>query len=624
MIPMRRSSCFSLSPIYQHHMVLQRDQPIPLRGLADPDSEVRITLAGGNTVTRAEADGRWCVTLPALPAGGPHELVIACQGEAQCFHDVLIGDIWVCAGQSNMEWSLGLTDSAAADVASATDAGMRFLNVPTLTSLAPDGDWGYPVQWQECDPSQAAAMSAVGYHFARKIREQEPHVPIGLINVAVGGTRIESWLSPEALAAAGSDSEVDTIDGAEFEAQKANFVRGLQRDDRGELTPAETFPAGPKNDCTDWPSMELPCYWQDAGLNHSGIIWFRREVPIPAPWRGKPLVLKLGACDKSEHTFFDGIQIGETSVRVDPSVWGRPREYTIPAALVTGATATIAVRVFSHIFGGGMTGPAEKMSIGPKGESDTPLAGLWCYHVEANFGRAYIPFKDSPGLLWNGMIAPLVGSPIRGILWYQGESNAANAKEYRTLFVSLIEDWRKKWAQRALPFFFVQLPGYGAGENWPELREAQAAALRLPHTGMAVAIDQGEADDVHPRNKREVGKRLAALALRNTYGRDDVTCDGPAALTVRRTERSEVEIVFAHAESLRQVGEGPSGGFEAGGEDGSFSPVQIASVSNEIVRVSGVPATATQIRFGWAAFPQSHLLNRHGLPAAPFTAPINH
>jgi len=610
----------TLPSIYQDGMVLQRDQPIPLRGRATPESAVQVTLAGRTTTTRADDEGCWELSLAALPAGGPHELLIECGGETLRISDILLGDVWICSGQSNMEWSL--SRSAGGKTETADLPTLRFLKVDHLPALHPVQEWAYRPQWHGYSPRGAPWISGVGYYFAKRLLEADPTVPIGLVIISVGGTRIETWMSEEALATAGVEKSAGSVE-SEFQEQLAAFIAGLDRRDVAEIPEHARSYAFLETDCTDWPVMTLPGYWQDAGLKFNGVVWFRREVEIPENWIGRSLELSLGACDKHEQTYFNGEEIGRTDIVEDPDVWASPRRYIIPAEMVRAGKSVITVRVFSHLFGGGLTGPAEAMTLGRAGGKTIPLHGTWRYQVESNFGNAVPPHNNQPSRLWNGMAAPLRSFPPRGILWYQGESNADNPALYERLFLAMIRDWRTKWGNEEMPFFFVQLPGYGLGSTWPELRAAQAAALELPATAMAVAIDQGDIHDIHPTAKYEVGTRLALLALSHCYGQAELACEGPTISHIRVKSPGNIEISFANAEGLHANGDGVVEGFEAAGSDGIFRLLSGGKIMGDRVCFHEGPPDAAWMRFAWQACPKTHLLNRHGLPAAPYCVAID-
>lgn len=605
--------------IYRDHMVLQRGQPIPLRGRAMPDSAVRVTMAGRIAMTRSDEEGFWQVSLAALLAGGPHELRVEC-GDEQCWiNDVLIGDVWICSGQSNMQWPLGMCEGGG-DQAGDLPV-LRFLTVDLLPALHPAEDWSRAPQWQCCTPQSIGRISGVAYYFAKRLLQAAPTVPIGLVIAAVGGTRIEQWMSDEALAAAGVEKTSDPVE-PEFEEQLAAFIAGLNRKDLVDIPEHAQLFALPETDCADLPVMELPCYWQEAGHKFNGAFWFRREVEIPQEWAGRPIELHLGTCDKHERTYFNAEEIGRTDIVEDPDVWTAPRRYIIPAGKVRAGKSVIVARVFSHVFGGGMTGPAEAMKIGPEGGETIPLHGAWHYQVESNFGNAVSPHNNQPSRLWNGMAAPLRSFPACGFLWYQGESNADDPALYGRLFPAMIRDWRAQWGMGQMPFLFVQLPGYGPGTAWPELRAAQAEALKLPATAMAVVIDQGDIHDIHPTAKHEVGRRLALLALKHVYGHAQVACEGPVVSEVLVTAPDKITICFANAEGLRSNDGNAVGGFQAAGKDGVFAPLPAARIEGERILLHDVPNDASCICFGWQPSPTSHLFNDQGFPAAPFRAVV--
>ncbi|MDP2815074.1 MAG: sialate O-acetylesterase, partial [Rectinemataceae bacterium] len=300
----------------------------------------------------------------------------------------------------------------------------------------------------------------------------------------------------------------------------------------------------PAANFANWKEMALPGNWQSVGHEHSGIFWFRREIDIPAGWEGRELTLGLGALDKSDITYFNGVRVGSITMEQRADAWCTPRVYSVPGNLVKAGRNLIAVRVYSNIYQGGFIGTPDQMSLFPsedKNAGSISLAGTWKYEIEADFGL--VPpapppplgagNPNSPHILFDNMIKPLLPFGIKGAIWYQGESNADRAKQYRKLFPLMIKSWRKAWKQGSFPFYFVQLANHNPvnhnpGEsNWAELREAQTMTLTLPNTGMAVIIDVGETNDIHPRNKQDVGLRLALAALAKDYGLKNIVCSGP-------------------------------------------------------------------------------------------------
>ncbi|MCX5660794.1 MAG: 9-O-acetylesterase, partial [Planctomycetota bacterium] len=560
---------------------------------------------------------------------------------------VLVGEVWICSGQSNMEWSVSMSNEPGKEIAGARHPQIRLLNVPKLKGDQPQTHIGNAT-WIDCRPETVAAFSGVGYFFGRELHKQL-NVPIGLINSSWGGTVAEAWTSREALIADPTVADIVSNYAADlprlkelqtkYEKDIASIEerirdKGNEGVGRGWASPAE--PSG------EWKEMNLPGSWQSKGLDFSGIFWFRKAVEIPAAWVGKELQLAIGATDKSDVTYFNGEAVGSVTMAQRPDSWSFQRRYTVPAKLVKGGKAVVAVRVHSEKYAGGMTGPAEVMYLACPSLPDSPsipLAGPWKYATEANYGKVELPpapmgpdNPNAPSVLYNGMIAPLAPFAIRGAIWYQGESNAGRPKQYRTLFQTLIRDWRKRFGYE-IGFHFVQLANYMAVRAdptqslWAELREAQTMALALPNTGMAVAIEIGEADDIHPRNKQDVGLRLALNALHTTYGKKEVAPCGPI-LKSAKPEGATLRVSFDHAHGglvIKEPKAGASGGksngklngFAIAGSDGKFIWAD-AKIDGQTVVVSSpsVPAPKA-VRYAWGDNPICNLANGAGLPASP-------
>jgi sialate O-acetylesterase len=627
-----------VASIFSDHMVVQRDAAIPVWGWDVPGQRVTVELAGQAAAATAGADGRWQVSLPALPAGGPHMLT-ARGSETIVLGDVLVGEVWICSGQSNMEWPLSMAANGAEEVAAADFPAVRLYMAPKRISLTPVDD--IAARWASCTPKNAATFSAVGYFFGRELHRRLG-VPVGLINSSWGGTNAQTWTSAQGLAsdpALGGYLEdlararllTEGEAEAAFQAARREFLAKLPQD-AGNRGFADGW-AAPDHDDRAWGSMELPDFWTRTGLLTHGVVWFRREVIVPAGWCGGDLRLSLGAVDKNDDTYFNGVRVGGLTWAEAPQSWCTPRDYTVSAGLVKPGRNTIAVRAMSNYTGGGMAGPAMLMQLAPadrtKGQP-VSLAGAWRCRIEQNFGVVpQVPEPASPRnqnmptALFNGMVAPLIPFAMRGAIWYQGESNAADAARYRALFSALIRDWRRRWGLGDFPFHFVQLANYVsqgkeadfADEPWPRLREAQSLTRSLPRTGMAVTIDIGEARDIHPRNKQDVGLRLARCALALDYGQP-VACLGPQFESLRR-EAGALRIEFAHAEGLRAEG-GVVRGLAVAGADRVFH-VANARIEGTCV-VASCPDVKEPVaaRYGWSNCPTCTLYNRDNLPAEPF------
>jgi sialate O-acetylesterase len=619
------------------HMVLQRDAKVRLWGWADAGEALRVRIAGQTLATTADAAGRWQVQLAPMPAGGPHTLEISGKNTLR-FADILVGEVWVASGQSNMEFPVSRAADAVAETAAARFPRMRLFTVAKATSPTPlDNMRG---EWTECSPETVGDFSAVAYFFGRELN-RALDVPVGLIHSSWGGTPAEAWTSRGALSAEASlKPMIEALDRrlADPDATHA-YERAVAEWEQKNVvvdTGNEGFArgwAGPELDATDWKPMTLPQYWEKTGLDIDGAVWFRREVTVPAEWAGKDLVLTLGAIDDFDTTYFAGVQVGATG-KETPGYWTHQRSYVVPGSLVRAGQTVIAVRVFDRAGDGGFGGPSSAMQLdlaAGSGAQAISLAGAWRYQIERavpsvtpDWGSqpAGLEDQNAPTTLYNAMIAPLTPFAIRGAIWYQGESNASRAFQYRTLFPSLIRDWRRAWGIGNFPFDFVQLANYMARRDqpgdseWAELREAQAMALAMPNTGMATAVDIGVADDIHPLNKQGVGRRLALVALSRNYGRA-IEFSGPVYRS-HKVKGAKVRLRFAHAAGLAVRDGGALKGFAVAGDDRRFVWAQAQIDGDSVVVWSDAVAKPVAVRYGWADNPDADLVNGAGLPAPPF------
>ena len=622
------------------HMVVQQGRPVRLWGTADPRESVRASFAGAKgAVVEADASGKWSLTLPALAPGGPFALTIAASNTL-AFSDVWAGEVWVASGQSNMAFPLARSTGAEQAVEGGCP-GMRLFAVTHATAGSPKSE--VEGEWQVCDAKTAREFSAVAFHFGQDLH-RALGVPVGLVHSSQGGTPAEAWTSREALTAEPSLKPiVDAMDlSLSDEATRAAATRALA-DWETRTFPQDTTNEGEAKGFArsrfspaGWQTMNLPQFWEDAGLLIDGAVWFRREITVPDSWVGSDLMLSLGPVDDFDVTYWNGERVGATGSET-PDYWSVPRRYKIPGRLARTGRNVIAVRVFDHFGSGGFAGPASRMTVTPvAGGTPMSLAGPWRYKVERSLKPIVVDFSQrpqvmgidnptSPTVLWNGMLAPLTPMTVAGVIWYQGESNAVNARQYRTLFPTMIRAWRSAWHDPALPFVFVQLPNFeepapaqAVGiSSWAELREAQSLALNLPKTAMAVTLDIGERGDIHPRNKRDVGRRLALQALRAVYGKD-VIASGPAFRIMSRDGRS-LRVRFANAPGgLLTADGGAPRGFMVAGADRIWRWAD-ARIEGDAVVVShaDVPEP-TAVRYGWANDPTNTLRNQADLPAAPF------
>jgi len=643
-----------LASLFSDHMVLQRDRVVSVWGWDAPGTVVTLALAGRQAVAVAGADGKFFVQFPPMPAGGPHVLT-ACGTETRVVQDILVGEVWVGSGQSNMEWPVSMTDDAADAIASAGDYGnIRLFSVPMLADqVEPKID--LTAAWKQCDPASVQGFSAVLFAFGRMLH-QKLGVPVGLINTSWGGTVAEAWTSREALQNEPTlRGMIDAYDHdlADHERARAAYEKNytewestyVHRD--VENKGVKNGWADPATSDQEWPVMDLPQLWTHVeGMSFSGVLWFRREVEVPASWAGRDLELSIGPIDKSDVTYFNGEQVGSITQGQNPAAWCTPRCYTVPGRRVKAGRNVVAVRAFSNMWGGGFGGKADQMTLSLKPmpmpkptDADEPtlsLAGAWRYQVETNFGPISPAVNpppppmgkgnaNSPTILFNNMIAPLLPYGIAGATWYQGESNADRPYQYRTLFQTMIRDWRQRWGQGDFPFLFVQLANFmprlpePRQSNWAELREAQTMALSLPCTGMATIIDIGDAVDIHPRNKKDVGERLCLWALANHYGFAGLVHSGPMYKSCV-VEGSSVRVRFDHVGGglVARGGGAVVKGFAVAGADRKFVWAD-AKIDGDTVVVSSpsVPAPVA-VRYAWADNPDGNLYNTSGLPASPF------
>ena len=627
-----------LPAIIGDNMVLQQSVKVRIWGSAKPSERVTVTLDNKSSHTTADAQGRWQLFIGPLKAGGPFEFTV--KGDnVLTIKNVLVGEVWICSGQSNMEWPLVNTIGGAETVAQANNSQIRLFTVEHNTAAAPLTD--VQGHWVVTTPDEAAHFSAVGYFFGREL-QQRLRVPVGLFDSSWGGTPAEAWTGHESLLSSPElkpildryESSLHTLPEAK-EAYARALAQWEEKNlylDSGNKGEALGY-ADPATATGDWSKMDLPKQFETAGLLIDGAVWFRKVLDLPAAWSGKELVVNLPPIDDYDVTYFNGQKIGATG-RETPNSYGVPRKYVVPASLVHAGRNVIAVRVFDSAGEGGFS-RGGAMSIAPVGAAESEvisLRGVWDYKVELALEPKHpdwgtrpeavgVSNQNNPSVLYNAMMAPLVPYAIRGAVWYQGESNAGRAYQYRTLFPTMIRDWRKAWGSE-FPFYFVQLANWHASKaepdesDWAELREAQLLTLREPQTGMAVTIDIGDENDIHPRNKLDVGRRLAAWALASTYG-DEVVASGP--LFERYTiEGDKVRIRFKYGAGLKTMDGGALKGFAIAGEDRHFVWADARIDGDTVIVSSPMVAKPAAVRYGWADNPIVNLYNKAGFPASPF------
>lgn len=627
------------------NMVFQRNMPIVVWGTATPDGIVNVSLNGEKASVKTEATGKWKLELAPMKAGGPYELTIAGKDKI-VFKNVMLGDVWVCSGQSNMGVAVKRSNNGHKEIKNANYPNIRLFSVPRAVSDKPLES--VKASWKVCTPANIPSFSAVAYFFGRKLNK-DLKVSVGLIHTSWGGTPAEAWTTYNTLA---NDPDFSPITDRYKKAIKKypeavkkyqEALKVWKKMKKGKKTHTD-----PKNtrfvkgwasvsfNDSDWKSMKVPKIWEEQGLKIDGLVWFRKEIEIPKAWEGKELMLHLGAIDDFDTTYFNGVKVGATGIDTQ-EFWIHPRKYKIPAKLVKAGKAVIAVRVFDHFNVGGFvpTEPMRIFSFSLEGGKEIALKGQWKYRVaEAMDPKELVkrrkprsPFgpghRHSPSGLYNAMINPLIPFRIKGAIWYQGESNASRAWQYRKLMKAMIIDWRNKWKQGDFPFFIVQLANFAAAKNqpiesaWAELREAQVMAMELPKVGLAVTIDIGEAKDIHPRNKQDVGKRLALAAEKIAYGMD-IVYSGPT-YKFMKVDGDKIIITFDNVGGGLVAKGGLLKRFAIAEKNGKFVWADAKINGNTVIVSSPEVKKPTAVRYAWSHNPDGcNLYNKEGLPASPF------
>lgn len=615
-----------LPPFFSDHMVLQQQCETPVWGEAKPMKTVKVTTSwdGKTYVTKADKEGKWKINVATPVAGGPYEITLT-DGSKLSLKNVMIGEVWICSGQSNMEMPLegwGKIYNYQQEIEQANHPNIRLLHVEHVTSTRPETEIKVRNNsWEVCSPATIPNFSATAYFFGREIAEKQ-NVPVGLIHTSWGGTNVESWISGKMLKEMPDFAQI-AVDvqqmAADKQTLKAEYEQVLtawnNRFDKG-LSEGKPVRASVSLDDGAWSEMAFPGEVDARLADFDGVVWVRREVEIPASWAGKEVQLFLGAIDDNDITYWNGREVGRTDGPANQ------RKYVIPGKQVKAGKATLAVRVLDT--GGGCGIHGDLLLRSSKGE-EISLAGNWKFEVAADthkVGSLPVDRSSDPNLptsLYNAMIHPLVPYGIRGAIWYQGENNASRAYQYRELFPMVIENWRKEW-NKEIPFYYVQLANFmqqksEPGESeWAELREAQTRTLAVKNTGMAVIIDKGDANDIHPKDKQTVGHRLALIARANTYG-EKVSCSGPMYRSYQ-VEGDKIVLSFDHTDGgLKSLDGGELKGFAIAGRDHKFHWAKAEIVGDKIV-VSAPDAVPypVAVRYAWADNPVCNLYNGAGLP----------
>ncbi len=610
-----------VSPIFGDNMVLQRGKPGTIWGWSEPGDRITVQLEQKSAVATAGPDHRWQATIDLPPAGGPYTVRITGRQTAE-LKNVLVGDVWLCGGQSNMQLTLDRAQNGAEEVKAAYQPEIRFFSV--VGHAAYHRTEVVEGSWKAVTPETAGTVSAVGYYFARRV-QQETHIPIGLIVDALGGTPAEAWTSAAALRPI-HDFDVPLAELEKLTAASApeygNYVMHWYDEfDRG-------LKAGwqaPGLDDSAWKPVTIPGGFGELGVPETpAIAWFRRDVVLPDPLPAGISLLFLGSIERMDTAWVNGTQVGA-------SAWvENPRVYFLPNGVLKPGHNTVVLRVLKTKPDGGFLGKPEELHLLLGDKTTIPLAGEWKAQLSLDakppqsLPIGYENWPVMPTVLYEGMLRPLAPLSIAGALWYQGEQNSERGWHYRKVLPAMIADWRRLFAQGDFPFYIAGLPAFKhrssepvAGDPWAETRESQAvAAASVPNSCLAVTIDTGEADNIHPKEKLPVGERLARCALAGYYGKPVLT-SGPTVASVERLP-GEIRIHFAHADGGLAVHGERLAEFSVAGEDHVWHWAE-ARIEGDTVVVSSkdVPAPK-EARYAWQSNPVATLFNGAGLPAGPF------
>lgn len=632
-----------VSTIFGDNMVLQRGKPNSLWGWSEAGDEITVQVADKSAKTTAGTDGRWQVKIDPPPAGGPYTIKIAGAKQSIELKNVLVGDVWLCGGQSNMEVSLRMAANGAEEVKAANYPDIRFFEVRGGPAYHPRQVIGG--EWNLVTPETAARISSVAYYFARRV-QQDIHVPIGLVVDAVGGTPAESWTSAAALKPLG-DFDVPLAELARLTAAGApeygNYVMSWYDEyDIGQKRHWES----PDYDDSDWKTVQVP---KPGGFGELGVpdqpavVWFRKDVTLPDPLPSGRSLIFLGEIERMDTVYVNGTEVGASSWVENPRVY-----FLRPGVLKPGKNV-IAVRVLKTKPDGGFMSSADVLHLvigdhspfpfGPqppagaeKGPPPTtiPLASDWKAKLSVDarpphpLPLAYENWPVMPAVLYNGMLAPVAPLAITGAIWYQGEQNSPRGYQYRKILPAMIADWRQTFGQGDFPFYIVSLPAFMTrsdtpvnGDEWAETRDSQAiAAAEVPNSCLAVTIDTGEANSIHPREKKPVGDRLALCALARQY-HEKVAYQGPT-FRKAKVEKGKIKIAFAHADGGLVVKGDKLGEFSIAGADRKWYWADAKIDGNSVVVESPQVPKPVAVRYAWQSNPLATLFNGAGLPAVPF------
>jgi sialate O-acetylesterase len=622
-------------------MVLQRDTKLLIWGWATPGEKVQVKFNKRTVSTITSSEGDWKIVLPPMKEGGPYTMQVK-GNNIITINDILVGDVWFCSGQSNMVLNMErVKEKYPTDIASANYPEIRNFFIPTASDITSAHKEMPAGKWISSSPENVLGFGAVTFFFARSIYN-EYRVPIGIINSSVGGTPIEAWTSEEGLK--GFPQVISRIEKLKDTAYLNPILRSAGRRpgtgeapasnsrsvDKGKSGPIAWYDVSyvPEG----WHKYWLPGYWDDQGVKGlNGIVWFRKEINVPESMTGKPAKLFLGRIVDADNVYVNGVLTGSITYQYPP------RRYNLPAGLLKEGKNIIVIRVTNNAGKGGFV--PDKPYYLVAGTDSIDLRGEWLFKVGQVFrqvtpgsgtGSPVISMQNEPTGLYNTMVAPLINYRIKGILWYQGEANTNKPKEYQQLLPALINDWRNKWKQGNIPFLFVQLPNFmevqylPSESQWAELRYGQLKSLSVTNTAMAVTIDVGEWNDIHPLEKKVVGERLALAARKLAYGNEKIVYSGPVYKSFVK-EADSLNIEFDHIGSGLEIkGGGDLNHFAIAGADRKFVWAEARIYKNHVIVWSEEIKDPICVRYAWADNPAcANLYNIEGLPASPFEACLN-
>jgi len=644
-----------LAPLFTDNMVLQQQSGATVWGTASAGEKITVSGSWGKQASTAtDQSGSWKLKLETTNAGGPYTLSIKSTKSEIVLKNVLLGEVWVCSGQSNMEMPLkgwppnDTIEASSAEIPRAKNASIRFFSVQRAFSLVKETTCSG--KWLECTPESAAEFSATAYFFGKRLYN-ELNVPVGLINTSWGGTAAEAWTSAEALGAYSdfSDAVKRLSPLLELQKESTRWVENHKTIDistRYELTKWENLDFGdaicakPEAKDEAWPTLVMPKGWESSDIgNFDGVIWFRKWIEIPAESPKGDFTVNLPGIDDMDQVWVNGVKVGATE---QPGFWQTPRHYPVPAGVLKPGKNLVAIRILDNQGGGGIWNGQYPMEV--RSNTDTTkvvrMEGDWKYLIVAEFrAPKFYVFDAATGeglkrpkaasevgsatvtSLFNAMINPLIPFSIKGAIWYQGETNVGRGQQYRTLFPLMIKSWRDAWGQGAFPFYFVQLCPWNYGDAQgtasAEIRDAQRLTLGASeNTGMVVTLDVGNINNVHPTKKKPVGERLAGWALAKTYSKQ-IPCSGPLYKS-KSVSGNKITVEFVYADKGLTLSNAPDNGFEIAGADGNYVPAKAEIVGNKIVVSSDAIASPAKVRYAFRNVSTATLFNTEGFPASTF------